>query len=89
MFHTFGLTINLPTFQMIQHFHYFMHNIGKNCTQHLCLSTKLRANKAVYTTVSVVYGWAGAVMQFKSLFGVILRSVTDGTMDQRTDGPTE
>ena len=29
----------------------------------------LRVNKAVFATASVAYGWAEAVMPFKSLFG--------------------
>ena len=42
-------------------------------------------NKAQYTTGSVAYGWAGAVMRFRKLFGKYLNSVTDGRMDQQTD----
>ena len=38
------------------------------------------SNKAVYTTAPVAYGWAGAVMQVKSPFGV-----TNG----QTDRPTQ
>ena len=36
-------------------------------------------------TASVAYGWAGAVMLFEPLFGVILQSVTDGPTDQPTE----
>ena len=42
-------------------------------------------NKAVYTTASVAYGWAGAVTQVKPPFIVFSHSVTNG----RTDRPTE
>ena len=42
-------------------------------------------NKAVYTTASVAYGWAGAVTQVKLPFIVFSHSVTDGP----TDRPTE
>ena len=31
-------------------------------------------NKAVYTTASVAYGWAGALMEVRSLFGLISHS---------------
>ena len=41
------------------------------------------SNKAVYTTAPVAYGWAGAVMQVKSPFGVFLHCMTDGEMDQQ------
>ena len=47
------------------------------------------SNKAVCTTASVAYRWAGAVMPFKQLFGKTFKSVTDqridGWMDQQSD----
>ena len=54
-------------------------------------------NKAVYTTASVTYGWAGAVTEVESPFSVFLHCMTDHLMDQRmdqwtnkrTDQPTE
>ena len=50
-------------------------------------------NKAMNTTASVAYGWAGAVMLFKQLFGKNFNSVTDartdGQPDRRTDGRTD
>ena len=46
-------------------------------------------NKAVYTTASVAFGWAGAVMEVRSLFGLISHCVTDGPTDRPTDGPTD
>ena len=49
----------------------------------------MRLNKAVYTTASVAYGWAGAVMEVRSLFGLISHCVTDGPTDRPTDGPTD
>ena len=36
-----------------------------------------RRNKAVYTTASVAYGWAGAVTEVRSPFGVFSHCVTD------------
>ena len=46
-------------------------------------------NKAVYTTASVAYGWAGALMEVRSLFGLISvvkkKHVTDGPTDGKTD----
>ena len=33
--------------------------------------------KPVYTTASVAYVWAGALMQFGKLFGEIFNSMTD------------
>ena len=41
-------------------------------------------NKAVYTTAPVAYGWAGAVLEGGSPFGVFSHWVTD----QRTDRVT-
>ena len=38
---------------------------------------KSASNKAVYTTASVAYGWAGAVMQVLSPFGVFSHSIMD------------
>ena len=46
---------------------------------------------------SVVYGWEGAVLQFRYLFGNSFNSVRDGQMDgwmdgwmdRRTDGRTD
>ena len=46
-------------------------------------------NKAVYTTASVAYGWAGAVMEVKSPLGVFSHSVTDRPTDRRTDRRTD
>ena len=46
-------------------------------------------NKAQYTTGSVAYGWAGAVMRFRKLFDVISHSGTDQPTNGRTDRPTE
>jgi len=45
--------------------------------------------KAVKTTASVEYGWAGAVMQVKSPFGVFSHSVTDVLIDKPTNQLTE
>ena len=42
-------------------------------------------NKAVYTTASVAYGWAGAVTEVKLPFGVFFHCMND----RRTNGPTE
>ena len=39
-------------------------------------------------TASVAYGWAGAVMQFNSLFGINFDCVTDQRSDRRTDQRT-
>ena len=46
-------------------------------------------NKAVYTTASVAYGWAGAVMRFRYLFNENFHNVTDQRMHGPTDGPTD
>ena len=46
-------------------------------------------NKAVYTTASVAYGWAGAVMEAKCPFSVFLHCVTDGWTDGGTGGWTD
>ena len=43
-----------------------------------------KTNKVIYTTASVTYGWVGALIQARSLFGLILHMT-----DQRTDRPTE
>ena len=52
-----------------------------------------RENKAVYTTASVTYGKAGAVMPYKQLLGKNFNSMTDqwtdGWMVGRTDGWTD
>ena len=48
----------------------------------------MERNKTVYTTASVAYGWAGAVMEVRSLFGLISHCVTDGPTDGRTDRVT-
>ena len=48
-----------------------------------------RLNKAVYTTASVAYGWAGAVMQVKSPFRMFSQFETDGRTDGLTDRPTD
>ena len=45
--------------------------------------------KRPYTTVSVAYGWAGAVIQVKSPFRVFFICVTNGRTGRRTDHPTE
>ena len=46
-------------------------------------------NKAVYTTASVAYGWAGAVTQVLLPFGVFSKGRTNRRMDRQTDQPTE
>ena len=46
---------------------------------------RLFRNEAVYTTASVAYGWAGAVTEVRSPFGVFSYCVTDGQTDQPTD----
>ena len=43
----------------------------------------------MYTAASVAYGWAGALMRFRQLFGKNFNSVTNGQTDGRTDGPTD
>ena len=58
-------------------------------TQVKVFARKKEGNKAVYTTASVAYGWAGAVTEVRSPFGVFSHCVTDGPTDRRTDGPTE
>ena len=46
--------------------------------------------EAVYTTASVAYGCAGALMQVRSLFGLNPHCVTDGPTDGRwTDRQTD
>ena len=49
----------------------------------------LTQNKDVHMTVSVAYGWAGAVMEVNWRFGGFLRCVTDGPMDGPTDRLTD
>ena len=44
----------------------------------------LHTNKAVYTTASVAYGWAGEVTQVKLPFGVFFNCVTIRPMDRPT-----
>ena len=61
---------------------------GALMNQENILSNKIKqslisvSNKAVYTTASLAYGWAGAVMLFKQLYGKNFNSMTD----RRTDG---
>ena len=45
------------------------------------IKSKKGANKAVYTSASVTYGWAWELMEVRSLFGLISHSVTDGRTD--------
>ena len=46
-------------------------------------------NKAVYTTASVTYGWAGAVMQVKPPVGVFSHCVTNRPTDLQNDRMTK
>ena len=41
----------------------------------------MEENKAVHTLASIAYGWAGAVTELKSTFGVFSHYVTNGLMD--------
>ena len=43
---------------------------------------------AVYTTTSVAYGWAGAVMRFRQLFGRNFESVINRGTNGLTFGQT-
>ena len=50
---------------------------------------KEKRHKVVYTTASVAYRWAGAVMRFRYLSGKSLNSVTNQLTDGWTDGLTD
>ena len=52
------------------------------------MSGGLRNHKAVYTTATVVCGWAEAVTQVRSLFGVIYHCVTNGRTDRQSANMT-
>ena len=41
--------------------------------------------KAIYTTASVPYGWAGAVTQVKLPFGMFPYCMTDGPVNAPTE----
>ena len=45
--------------------------------------------KALYTTPSVAYGWAGALMRLRQRSGKSFNSVTYGWTDEQTNGQTD
>ena len=47
---------------------------------------KKNSNKTVNTTASVTYGWRGALMRFRLIFGKNFKS--DWQTNGQTDGPT-
>ena len=51
---------------------------------HETVVNELHENKAVYTTASVAYRWAGAVVRFRQVIGKKFNSMTD----QPTNRPT-
>ena len=53
------------------------------------IGRKREWNKAVYTTASVAYGWAGAALQVSSPSGVFLYCVIEQQTDRPTDRPAD
>ena len=71
----------LPSYETIWHGWFSARQISFDHASLLSAEVTRERNKAVYTTASVAYGWAGAVMQVRSLFGLNSRRVTDRQSD--------